>query len=320
MGTHRLTQIKRIRLTPDTFVWFIFTFLVLFSSISSDIFLTGRNLRNVLLIQPVGLGIAALAQMLIIISGGIDMSIGAAVSLLTTLTAGLYQSMPETNPLIAFCLILLVGLMIGAVNGLFVVYLRIPAFMGTLATSSILQGLIYFYTKRPIGGIPKSFRFIAEGKLLSIPFSFLFFLVIFILLSAILLRNRVGKRFYAVGSNAHVSALSGIPVARVQFLAYLVGGVLVGLASSFLAARMGGGGPTAGSGYELDTITAAVIGGVALSGGYGTPAGVIGGVLTLTIFSNIMNLLDINPYIQMFLKGVILIAAVSFNTKKGVKS
>ena len=305
-----------LKLSPDNFVWYMLTALLIFSAVSSPIFLTFRNMKNVFLIQPVGLGIASLAQALIMISGGIDMSIGASVSLLTTMAAAIFKTMPDVSLLVVFLSILFVSMLIGSLNGFLVVVLRIPAFMGTLATSSILQGLIYFYTKKPIGGIPKSFRAIAEGKFLGIPMSFLFFLMIFILVFLLLRKHKAGKLVYAVGSDQHISQISGIAVNKVRFFTYVLGGMLVGLASVFLAARMGGGGPTAGSGYELDTITASVIGGISLAGGFGNPLGIIGGVLTLSIFSNIMNLLDINPYIQMFLKGAILILAAAFNKKK----
>ncbi|NQT59735.1 MAG: ABC transporter permease [Bacteroidetes bacterium] len=305
-----------LKFSPDNFVWYILAALLIFSSVSSPIFLTFRNMKNVFLIQPVGLGIAALAQALVMISGGIDMSIGAAVSLLTTMAAAIFSTIPEVSVVTVFFSIIFVSLLIGCLNGFLVVFLRIPAFMGTLATSSILQGLIYFYTKKPIGGIPRSFRFIAEGKFLGIPVSFLFFLIIFIVVFLLLRKHKGGKLIYAVGSDQHISQISGIAVRKVRFFTYVLGGMLVGLASVFLAARMGGGGPTTGSGYALDTITASVIGGISLAGGFGNPMGVVGGVLTLTIFSNIMNLLDINPYIQMFLKGLILILAVAFNKKK----
>jgi len=303
-------------LSSQNFVWIILGSLILFSSVSSPVFLTYRNMKNIFLIQPVGLGIASLGQAVVMISGGIDMSMGAAVSLLTTLAAGLYKAFPEVSIFVVFIIIAFAGVLIGALNGFFVVVLRIPAFMGTLATMSILQGIIYFFTKKPIGGIPRSFRYIAEGKILGIPVSFVYFVLIFIIVYLLMRKHKIGKYIYSVGSDSYISKISGISIQKIRFLAFIIGGFLVGLASVFLSARMGGGGPTAGSGYELDTITACVIGGIALSGGIGNPVGVIGGVLTLSIFSNIMNLLDINPYIQMFLKGVILILAVSFTKEK----
>ena len=133
-------------------------------------------------------------------------------------------------------------------------------------------------------------------------------------------RSRYGRHLYAVGVNEWVSSITGIAVQRVKLTAYLIGGALTGLASVFLAGRMGGGGPLVGKGYELDTITAVVIGGVSLAGGEGNVAGAVGGVLILTIFSNLMNILDVNPYIQMLLKGCILITAVFFYSSKSAKA
>ena len=130
--------------------------------------------------------------------------------------------------------------------------------------------------------------------------------------------NRLGKHIYAVGSDPYVSQISGIPVRRVRFLSYLICGILVGVASAFMASRLGGGGPKVGVGYELDSITAAVIGGVSLAGGSGSVLGTFAGVLIIGVFYNIMNLLSVNAYLQIVLKGLVLIAAVSFYAKRRV--
>ncbi len=301
---------------PGKFVWLLFALLFLASAVSSPIFLTYRNLRNVFLVQPIGLGIATLSQSVVMISGNIDMSIGAAVSLMTTMAAGLFRDIPGISPVFVCLVVILTGIVIGGFNGFLVVRLRIPAFMATLATMSLLQGAIFFYTKRPIGGIPKSFRFLASYRLGGIPVSIFYFILIFLLVLLVVRKHRFGNHLYAVGSDSFIAGISGINVNRVKIMAYLLGGALVALASLFLSSRMGGGGPTTGDGYELDTITSAVIGGVSLAGGEGRLLGAVGGVLILTIFSNFMNLLDINPYIQMFLKGLILILAVSFYARK----
>ncbi len=317
MKTLSLNALKPKELVkPGRFVWLILALLLIASAASSPIFLTARNLRNVFLITPIGLAIATLGQAIIMISGNIDMSMGAAVSLLTTMAAGLFKDMPGISPLVVSLIILATGVLIGVLNGFLAVTLRIPAFMATLATSSLLQGMIFFYTKRPIGGIPKSFRFLASAKVGGIPICFFYFLIIFLLMALLLRRHKFGNHLYATGSDDYIAGISGIPVVRIKMSAYLLGGALVGLASLFLSSRMGGGGPTTGQGYELDTITSAVIGGVSLAGGEGRLLGAIGGVLILTIFSNFMNLLDISPYIQMFLKGLILILAVAFYAKK----
>jgi ribose/xylose/arabinose/galactoside ABC-type transport system permease subunit len=311
---------KKFRLTdPEVFVWVLLIAIIIFSAVANPIFLRARNLKNVFLIQPVGLGLASLGQAVIIISGGIDMSIGAAVSLLTSVAGGLYRDFPEISVLLVFLIISAMGLLIGLMNGFLVVKLKIAPFMATLATMSVIQGGIFIYTKKTIGGIPKSFRFIAEGSVGPIPFCFLYLSVIFALVLVLMNRSRYGRHLYAVGANEWVASITGIAVERVKLSAYLIGGLLTGLASVFLSGRMGGGGPLVGKGYELDTITAVVIGGVSLAGGDGNVAGAIGGVMILSIFSNLMNLLDVNPYIQMLLKGLILITAVFFYAGKTAK-
>ncbi|MBI9108167.1 MAG: ABC transporter permease [Spirochaetales bacterium] len=312
---------KKFRLTdPGIFVWVLLVAIVIFSAVANPVFLRPRNLKNVFLIQPVGLGLASLGQAVIIISGGIDMSIGAAVSLLTSVAGGLYRDFPGVSVLTVFLIISAMGTVIGLLNGLLVVKLKIAPFMATLATMSVIQGGIFIYTKKTIGGIPKSFRFIAEGSVGPVPFCFLYLAVIFALVLILMNRSRYGRHLYAVGANEWVASITGIAVDRVKLSAYLIGGLLTGLASVFLAGRMGGGGPLVGKGYELDTITAVVIGGVSLAGGDGNIAGAIGGVLILSIFSNLMNLLDVNPYIQMLLKGLILITAVFFYAAKTAKA
>ena len=319
--TAGLMPSMRSRITdPGGFVWVLLAAIILFSIFANPMFLRTRNLRNVFLIQPVGIGLASLGQAVVIISGGIDMSIGAAVSFLTSIAGGLYRDFPEIGTVTVMLIIAGLGLLIGLVNGLLVVKLRIAPFMATLATMSVIQGGIFIYTKKTIGGISKSFRYISDGTIGPVPVCFIYFTVIFILVLILMNRSCFGRHIYAVGANEWVSSITGIAVQRVKMSAYLIGGLLTGLASIFLAARMGGGGPLVGKGYELDTITAVVIGGVALSGGEGNVAGAVGGVLILAIFSNLMNILDVNPYIQMLLKGLILITAVFFYSKKSVKS
>ncbi len=311
---------KKFKITdPGIFVWILLAAIIVLSILANPMFIRARNLKNVFLIQPVGIGLASLGQAVVIISGGIDMSVGAAVSFLTSIAGGLFRDFPQIGVLPVMLIIAALGLLIGLVNGLLVVKLKIAPFMATLATMSVIQGGIFIYTKKTIGGIPKSFRFIAEGSLGGIPVCFLYFAVIFVLALILMNRSRFGRHLYAVGANEWVSAITGIAVDRVKLSAYLLGGLLTGLASVFLAGRMGGGGPLVGKGYELDTITAVVIGGVSLSGGEGNIAGAVGGVLILAIFSNMMNILDVSPYIQMLLKGLILITAVFFYSTKTFK-
>jgi ribose/xylose/arabinose/galactoside ABC-type transport system permease subunit len=301
---------------PEVLVWLILGALVLFCVAATPLFLEPENLGNVFLVQPIGLGLAALGQAMVVISGGIDLSVGSVISLLSSLAAGLYRAQPGLHPAVVALFLIVLGAAAGSLNGLIVVRLRVPPFMATLATMSLFQGAVLFYAPRTIGGIPASYRFISDGRIEGIPFSILLFAVVILACMYLLRRNRLGRHFYAVGSDPYVSQISGIPVQRVRFLAYLACGILVGIAALFMTSRFGGGGPKVGVGYELDSITAVVIGGVSLAGGSGSLIGTIAGVLIIGVFYNAMNLLSVNAYFQIVLKGLVLILAVSFYAKR----
>ena len=307
------------RLTePGILVWLILLALLVFCVIASPLFLGVENLGNVFLTQPIGLGLASLGQAIVVISGGIDLSVGSVVSLLSSLAAGLYRAVPGIHPVLMALFLVVMGAAAGSVNGLIVVGLRVPPFMATFATMSLFQGAVLFYAPRTIGGVPASYRFISEGTIAGIPFSIILFAAVMACCLYLMRRNRLGRHIYAVGADPFVSQISGIPVRRVRFLAYLVCGVLVGIAAMFMTSRFGGGGPKVGTGYELDSITAIVIGGVSLAGGAGSLLATFAGVLIIGVFYNIMNLLSVNSYLQIVLKGVVLIIAVSFYAKRRV--
>ncbi|MCP4398029.1 MAG: ABC transporter permease [bacterium] len=303
-------------MTTERLVWWILAILVVSCVIASPTFSKPRNLTNVFLKNPVSFGIASLGQVFVVIAGGIDLSIGSVISLLTSLTAGTFKSYPDVSPVLVVLMIVGLGALIGALNGIIVVKLNVTPFMATLATMSVFQGLALFYTSRTIGGIPRSFRYLARGKIGSVPLGFVIFVIVTGVCYLILNKNRLGKHIYAVGGDPYVARISGIAVERIKFLSYMLCGVMVGVASVFLAAKMGGGGPKVAVGYELDSITAVVIGGISLAGGAGSLFGAIGGVMIIGVFSNIMNLLNVNPFYQIVLKGLLLILTVSFYSKK----
>ena len=307
----RLTQ-------PGILVWLILALLVIFCISASPLFLGVDNLRNVFMIQPIGLGLASLGQAIVVIAGGIDLSVGSVVSLLSSLAAGLYRAQQGIHPVVMALFLIALGAAAGSINGLIVVGLRVPPFMATFATMSLFQGAVLFYAPRTIGGIPASYRFIADGTVLGIPFSIILFVAVMLASLYLMRRNRLGRHLSAVGADPFVSQISGIPVRRVRFLSYLICGALVGIAALFMTARFGGGGPKVGTGYELDSITAVVIGGVSLAGGAGSMLATFAGVLIIGVFSNIMNLLSVNAYLQIVLKGLVLIIAVSFYAKRRV--
>ena len=303
-------------LEPDRLVWVILVAVVIFATFASEFFTSTRNLRNVFLIQPVGLGLAALGQAFVVISGGIDLSAGAAISFMSCIAAGVMKSFPDISPAWMVLLFLVMGAGIGAMNGFVVVKLRVPPIMATLATMNIINGVTLFYTKKTIGGVPSAFRFLTDGRIFGIPFSIIWFLLVLMICYFLLNKNKLGKYIYSSGSDAEVSALSGINVPRIRFLAFVIGGILVGLAAAFFTARLGAGGPRVGHLYEIQVISAVVIGGVSLAGGAGYLFCAVGGVLILTVFANLMNLMDLSGYAQNVFTGLLLIAAVGFYSKK----
>ena len=318
MEQRSLNRIVKRSIEPDRLVWVVLAAIIIFSTFASEFFTSPRNLKNVFFVQPIGLGLASLGQAFVVISGGIDLSAGAAISFMSCMAAGVMKSYPNISPLLVVFLFMLMGAGIGAVNGFIVVKLRVTPIMATLATMNILNGLTLFYTKRMIGGVPSAFRFLSDGRIFGIPFSIIWFLAVLLICYLILNKNKVGKYIYSVGSDAEVSGLSGINVSQIKFLAFVIGGVLVGLAAAFLTARLGGGGPRIGAFYEITVISAVVIGGISLAGGIGSLFCAVGGVLILTVFANIMNLTDLNPYAQIVFQGLLLITAVGFYSKQRV--
>ncbi len=301
--------------SPAFFVWVLLIFIIVLGSLIRPIFLRPLNLRNVFLLQPIGIGIASLGQLVIILAGGIDLSMGSLVSLITTVMVVLYQNFPEIPVIVPFAIAIGIGLAAGLLNGTITQFLGVTPFIATFATGSMFQGAALFVSRRAGGGIPRSFRWVAEGRIIGIPTSVLLFAVVAIALALFLRRKKLGRHLFAVGSDGHISAISGINVTKVRFLSYVLGGILVGIASIYLTARLGGGGPLVGRGYELDSITANVIGGVALAGGGGTIIGVVGGILVITVFANLMNLFQLGGYTQTLLKGLILLIAVLVNAR-----
>ena len=314
---HPMSRALAALSSPERMVWPVLVVLVVACSLASPLFLSPRNLRNVFLEQPIGLGLAALGEAFIVLAGGIDLSVGSIISLLTSIAAGIYASNPLFPPVLMFLLLLAMGAGLGALNGFVVALLRVPPFMATLAMMLIYQGAALSFAKKTIGGIPRGFRFIADGSVLGINFSIILFSAVIAVVYIVLKRTRFGRYCHAVGADPRVSAVSGIGVEKVRFASYVAGGLLFGLASIFLAARMGGGGPKVGTGYELDAITAIVIGGVSLAGGAGSVLGAFGGVLILGVFYNVMNLLSLNSFAQILIKGIVLILAVAFYSRGG---
>jgi len=282
--------------------------LCLVMMIISDEFLTTSNLSNVLRQVSVN-AIIAVGMTMVILTGGIDLSVGSVMALSMTGAAGAMIS--GVPPTLAIPIALGVGLICGAINGFLVAYLKLPAIIVTLATMEIPRGLGLLYTKGyPLTGLPASFSFWGQGQIFGIEAPIVIMFLVFIAAYLLLNHYPVGRYLYGIGGNEEAVRLSGIRVKRYKFLAYLLSGLTASIAGIVLASRLMSGQPTAGEGFELDAIAAVVLGGTSIAGGRGHIIGTLIGALTLGVLNNGLNMMEVSPYMQKVLKGCIILLAI----------
>lgn len=289
-----------------TFVVFVALCLVL--SLSTPHFLTLGNLLNVAL-QTVINAIMAVGLTVVIISAGIDLSVGSILALAgVTLGYALHAGWPVSLAILAA---LAVGLACGTVNGLLVAYGRLPAFIATLGMMSVARGgALLVSGGRPVSGFSESFRWLATGEAAAIPVPVILMGLVYVAAHFVLRRTKFGRYVYAMGGNEEAALLSGVPVARYKVGLYGVCGVTAALAAVVLTARLNSAQPIAGLGYELDAIAAAVIGGTSLMGGQGSVIGTLVGALIMGVLRNGLNLLDVSSFLQQVVLGAVIITAV----------
>lgn len=295
------------RLLP--FVTLIALFILL--AIASPNFLTVTNLSSVVR-QTAVINIVALGMTVIIIAGGIDLSVGSILAL-----AGLLGTMQMQNhqPIwIAMLVGIAAGTLAGLANGLMVTRLKINPFIVTLGTMGIYRGMALIISKGlPVHDIPPSFAFLGDGNLLHVPFVLWILLFCAIVIHVLLEHTRLGRYAFSIGSNPEAAYYAGVPVAFVTMAVFAIGGLLTGLAGMIEASRLMTGQPTGGQGYELTAIAAVVIGGGSLRGGEGGVVGTLIGAFIMGLLSNGSDLLGTNPYWQQVIIGGVIILAVSFD-------
>jgi ribose transport system permease protein len=283
--------------------------LIVALSIASPHFLTNTNLSSVVR-QTAVINIMALGMTLIIVSGGIDLSVGAILAmggLLGTMAMEKGHSIP-----VGVLIGILTGCFWGFVNGLLTTKLRINPFIVTLGTLGIVRGLTLIISNGlPVHQIPQSFSFLGEGVVLGVPFVLWVLLACAVAMHIIMEHTRLGRYAFAIGSNPDAAFYAGIPVAFHVTAVYAIGGALTGLAGMIEASRLMTGQPTAGQGYELQAIAAVVIGGGSLRGGEGSVIGTLVGAFIMGLLSNGSDLLGISPYLQQAIIGAVIILAVS---------
>jgi ribose transport system permease protein len=297
----------------------ILLIIVAVGALASPDFRSERNAVNVFR-QAVALGMVSIGQTFVILSGGIDLSVGATISLIAVYTAGLMENRPEMTVLIVL-LMLGIGLIIGIFNGGLVTRLKIAPFIATLATGSIIQGFVLNYAKRPSGKIAPGWNYFAEGMVGPIPFPVLVLIVLFV--AAIWLNHRtvLGRYIIATGGSERIARYSGIRTTIVLYAAYIICAVTAVLTGLYLTSRMAIGDPQVGGlnydRFDLDSIAAVLIGGTRLGGGKGTVIGTIAGVLIVSVLNNVFNLTGVNTFYQWIVKGIIILVAVAaYSTAK----
>jgi ribose/xylose/arabinose/galactoside ABC-type transport system permease subunit len=284
-------------------------------SLYTNRFLNQENIINITRQVSIN-GILAIGMTMVVLTGGIDLSVGSLVALSGVVTA---IGLRDQNFSIAMIIpvSILVGLIMGSVNGFFVAYCRAAPFVVTLAMMTAARGITYVYSKgRPISPLPADFLFIGKGNFGIIPIPVIIFMATFLLGYVILRHLRTGRYIYAVGGNETAAIVSGINAKRVKLFAYGFSGLLCGLAAVILTARVSAGLPQAGSSYELDAIAATVIGGTSLSGGRGRLWGTLIGALILGVVNNGLDLMEITSFYQQIVKGVIILGAVLLDSKR----
>lgn len=283
--------------------------LLLVGSTAANRFGTVENLANVLE-QSAALGFVSLGQTLVILTGGIDLSVGGVASLVAVLLAGLVQGQDQLLwPTVAALLAL--GAAIGLLNGLGMIYLRVNPLIVTLGMASVLQGAALLYRRQPGGSVPAYFQDFAYDRVLGVPDSALLLFAMFALAFLFLGYTRFGRNIYAVGDDPLAARLSGLPVTRALLAVYAVSGLCAAVTGIYLVSRTGVGDPRAGLGLDLASITPVVVGGTLLAGGRGGVVGSLLGVFLITLLNNLLNFLDVSSYYQWIVQGLIIIAAVS---------
>lgn len=280
-------------------------------ALAGPTFLTGANMEN-LSRQWAVYGIIAIGELLVILSKGIDLSVGSVVGLTGAVAAQLLVAgMPIP---IAFLIAVAVGAAVGVLNGVLVAYAKLPPFIVTLGMMGAARGLVLVITDaNTVQPLPDGFAAIANGSLLHVPNLLWITVLVVVVIGFVLRRTVFGRCVYAAGSNAESARLSGVAVPKIQVSVYAVSGLLAGLAGVLLASRLDAGVPTSGNGYELDAIAACVIGGASLFGAKGSAVGAATGALITSTLNNGGDLLGINSFYLQIAIGVLILLAVSFD-------
>lgn len=290
--------------------------LVVVIGVISPQFRTLNNFLSLLRQASIN-GLIAFGMTLVILTGGIDLSVGSTLAVTAALCAGMVVKMGIPVP-IAMVLALVLGFLLGGVSGIMITKGRLQPFIATLITMTVYRGLTLIYTGgRPITGpsnpeytMGEALEFFGKGSIAGIPFPVILFAIIFIIYYVVLNKTTIGRKIYAVGSNAKCAELAGINIQKVKLLIYSVSGLMAALSGLILLSRLNSAQPTLGEGFELDAIAAVALGGTSMNGGRGKITGTLIGILIIAVLSNGLNILGVSSYYQDVIKGLVILVAV----------
>lgn len=291
---------------------YILVALLIIAAISSPAFLTSTNLTNLMLQMSI-IGVVVLAELLVVLTGGIDISVGSALGLAAVLCAGFLGG---NSVFLALIVAIVVGAFIGAINGWLVSFRKLEPFIVTLGMLALARGLVYAYGEGiPINpGAADKFAKIGQTTVVGIPVLAIIWILTILAIAFLLNRTVWGRRVYAIGSNPEAARSSGIPVRGTLWSVYILAGVLVGLGGWMFIARFASGTALAGNLLELEAIAAVVIGGARLSGGYGKVFGAVVGTIIFQVIANLLSLLNVSTFLQDAFRGALILIAVTLAT------
>ena len=287
--------------------------IIVFTMLNSR-FVSPANIRNTLRIASIN-GLLAIGMTFVVLTGGIDLSVGAVMGCAGMYSAYFAQTSMGYPWMLAVVIGVAMGLMIGIFNGICISYLKVPAFVGTLGAMSIAQGLTFLITKaKPIPGLSDGFKFIGGGSIGPIPIPIIVMAVVLIICFTLLYKTKYGRYVYAVGGNLNAAHVSGINTKRIICSVYIISGLLAALAGVITTARVTSGVTSTGDGYETDAIAMVVIGGTSLAGGKGRLWGTVIGILLIQCLTTGLDMLGVSYYVQLIVKGFVVIGAVMLDS------
>lgn len=295
-------------------IWVIVALLFLLARVIAPSFLDPIHILNVVR-QASGLGIVTIGQTLVLITGGLDLSNGAVITLVDVIAATILNGKNDLLVPVIF-ITLFIGLSVGLINGLLITKLNIPPLIETLGMFGILKGIAYVYTRgAPKGDIPTSLEFVGSGHVGPIPTQVFFWFFFTIIAIIVMNKTPYGRLVYSVGGNKRAARLSGVRVDRIVVSAYIISSILAAFTGLILAGYIGTGSLTLGEGYNLNSLAAAVVGGTAFTGGTGTIIGSAGGAMFLAIIISLLRFLGLPYSTQLIVQGVILAIAIFAQTR-----